>query len=527
MTRTVRMLFYTIASLFVLLVTSTGWIVFFFDPSKFEEPIANLVESRSGYRFSFDGPMQIDFDFDNGLVARLALSEVSLIKIGGVTTTRALEIDSLSLNLNWTQIKEMLSGEHIQGAGSFVISQIDIPTLSQELDVDWTIFNSNAFQQASGRGDFEIINNQIEVSDFQFQLADTQVSGAVTIKDWEKRPSSQFNIFIPTLDIGHYLSTDHQSFFDGFVLLSLPALAFSAIDVEGLVSIGSLHSAGIVMNDVRVPVHSRDGEVVSSPVSAKLYGGSILIDTLMSREDDRAYFRSYQQITDIQIGQALADIGLTEMVEARADLKLALAFSPQDLGDGMTGAHGVILLAGTNGKLKGFDLQKLIEQLTEGSVVDASIWLGDGLTTPVGDFSVSVKVANGRATSEDLAVDIADLEARGAGQYRLQSERLNYRLLLSLEGSDVAKMLPAPLNSGLMVLPLQISGNREKPDVSIDMPAFFQIQMNHLLGGSSPIKKRAVDPESVSKLRATQVEVNEGINAFVTNGLLEVEVKAE
>ena len=51
--------------------------------------------------------------------------------------------------------------------------------------------------------------------------------------------------------------------------------------------------------------------------------------------------------------------------------------------------------------------------------------------------------------------------------------------------------------------------------------------MNHLLGGSSPIKERAVDPESVSKLRATQVEVNEGINAFVTNGLLEVEVKAE
>ena len=226
MTRTVRILFYTIASLFVLLVTSTGWIVFFFDPSKFEEPIANLVESRSGYRFSFDGPMQIDFDFDNGPVARLALSEVSLIKIGGMTATRALEIDSLSLNVNWTQIKEMLSGEHIQGAGSFVISQIDIPTLSQELDVDWTIFNSDAFQQASGRGDFEIINNQIEVSDFQFQLADTQVSGAVTIKDWEKRPSSQFNIFIPTLNIGHYLSNDNQSFFDGFVLLSLPALAF-------------------------------------------------------------------------------------------------------------------------------------------------------------------------------------------------------------------------------------------------------------------------------------------------------------
>ena len=77
------------------------------------------------------------------------------------------------------------------------------------------------------------------------------------------------------------------------------------------------------------------------------------------------------------------------------------------------------------------------------------------------------------------------------------------------------------------MLPLQISGNREKPDVSIDMPAFFQIQMNHLMGGSSPIKKQAVDPESVSKLRVIQATVNKGINAFVTNRLLEVEVKAE
>ena len=527
MTRTVRFSLYAIALSFVLLVTLAGWIVFFFDASKFREPISNLVESRSGYRFSFDGPIQIDFDLDKGLVARLAVSKVSLVKIGGVTTAGALDINSLSLNLNWTQIKAILRGEHIQGSGSFVISQIDIRTLSNELDVDWTIFNSNAFQQASGRGDFEISNRQIEVRDFQFQIADTQVSGALVIKDWEKTPSSQFEISIPTLDIRHYLRTDHQSFLDGFILLSLPALAVSAIDVEGLVSIGSLHSAGIVMKDVRVPVHSRDGQVVSSPVSAKLYGGSILIDTLMSREDDRAYFYSYQQITDIQIGQALADIGLTEMVEARADLDLALAFSSQDLSEGMTSADGVILLTGTNGKLKGFDLQRLIQQLTEGDNVDASLWLGDGLTTPVGDFSVSVKVANGRVESEDLAIEIADLEARGAGQYRLESERLNYRLLLSLEGSDVAKLLPAPLNSGLMVLPLKISGNREKPDVSIDMPAFFQIQMNHLLGGSSPIKKQAVDPESVSKLRVIQATVNKGINAFVTNGLLEVEVKAE
>ena len=136
-------------------------------------------------------------------------------------------------------------------------------------------------------------------------------------------------------------------------------------------------------------------------------------------------------------------------------------------------------------------------------------------------------MANGRAESEDLAVDIADLEARGRGQYRLQSERLNYRLLLSLEGSDVAKLLPAPLNSGLMVLPLQVSGDRKKPEVSIDMPTFFQIQMNHLIGGSSPIKEQAVDPESLSKLRAIQVAVNKGINSFVTNELSEVEVKAE
>ncbi|MBL6918290.1 MAG: AsmA family protein, partial [Gammaproteobacteria bacterium] len=372
MTRTVRMLFYTIASLFMLLVTSAVWIVFFFDTSKFQDPIATLVESRSGYRFSFDGPMQIDFDFDNGLVARLAFRGVSLVKIGGMTTARALEIDFLSLNLNWTQIKGMLRGEHIQGSGSFVISQMDIPTLSTELNVDWAIFNSNAFQQASGRGDFEIINNQIEVSDFQFQIGDSQVSGALVVKDWEKTPSSQFKLFIPTLDIGHYLRTDHQSFLDGFILLSLPALAVSVIDVEGLVSIGSLHSAGIVMKDVRVPIRSRDGEVVSSPVSAKLYGGSILIDTLMSREDGRAYFRSYQQITDIQIGQALADIGLTKMVEARADLTLALDFSSQDLSEGMTSADGAILLTGTNGKLKGFDLQRLIKQLTEGDNVDSS-----------------------------------------------------------------------------------------------------------------------------------------------------------
>jgi uncharacterized protein involved in outer membrane biogenesis len=219
---------------------------------------------------------------------------------------------------------------------------------------------------------------------------------------------------------------------------------------------------------------------------------------------------SIQRLENVAVGSALADLNLTDVVEATANLDMVLSFAGPDLGSGMESLQGAILLESQSGRIKGIDVEKLIGQLARQDTSDDS-WHGDQASTPINALVATAKIENGTAVNKDLAMQIANLDTRGYGRYDFDSEGISYRLLLSLAGSDVAKMLPPPLNSGLLVLPLQIGGTRESPQMAIDMTTFLQLQFNHLMGGASPIKPPAKDPQIMTLAEKLRADIRERI----------------
>jgi len=63
----------------------------------------------------------------------------------------------------------------------------------------------------------------------------------------------------------------------------------------------------------------------------------------------------------------------------------------------------------------------------------------------------------------------------------------------------------------LLVLPLQIGGTRESPQMAIDMTTFLQLQFNHLMGGASPIKPPAKDPQIMTLAEKLRADIRERI----------------
>ncbi len=110
------------------------------------------------------------------------------------------------------------------------------------------------------------------------------------------------------------------------------------------------------------------------------------------------------------------------------------------------------MVDGKPGRIKGIDVERLIEQLVEQSA-NTGDWQGEGASTPINKLIATARIENGVVTNRALALRVANLDTRGYGRYDFVSEQINYRLFLSLQDSKVAKSLPPPLNSGLLVLP--------------------------------------------------------------------------
>jgi hypothetical protein len=66
------------------------------------------------------------------------------------------------------------------------------------------------------------------------------------------------------------------------------------------------------------------------------------------------------------------------------------------------------------------------------------------------------------------------------------------------------------------VLPLQVSGTRQSPAATIDMTTFLQMQFNHMVGGPSPIKPPAKDPDVLRLAEQLRADISARIKAAAT-----------
>ena len=500
------------ATLIIITSAALLWVLVLFDPSDHRDRIAGWINAQTGYEIALDGPIDFSLGFPSGggIGLRLTLESAAVVSISGVAPSQPMMINRFALSISLHNLRKAFRGEGFKAEGDFDVSEVDIRSLTSGLDIDWSLFVPRAFRHAAGTGRFEFNEERLRLSDLDLVLARTPIRGVASVSNWRAAPALAFDLEIPALEMSHMLPIEQQSFFDGLILLNLPAFALASIDALGQLQIGSLRSGGILMTDVAIPLRSRAGVVVSSPITARLYGGSASIDSIMLTSPEGVSIGSIQRLENVAVGSALADLNLTDVVEATANLDMVLSLSGPDLASSMESLQGAILLESQSGRIKGIDVEKLIGQLARQDTSDDS-WHGDQASTPINALVATAKIENGTAVNKDLAMQIANLDTRGYGRYDFDSEGINYRLLLSLAGSEVAKMLPPPLNSGLLVLPLQISGTRESPQMAIDMTTFLQMQFNHLMGGASPIKPPAKDPQVMVLAEKLRADIRERI----------------
>ncbi len=497
----------------VLLGASLVWLVTFFEPSDYRDEISQWVAERTGHHFVIEGAVSIDFEHEpvRGFFVDIGVRDAELIRVDKIPGEQQLHLSALDFSADFGDLFASARGAALAGQGRFDVVGADLRKLLSDSDVNWDAFTPQAFRSVSATSDFVVSGDTLSLTDLAVSMDETRVSGDLEIENLSADRAFHFDLNIPSLDLENLLQLSAQGPFDGLILLNLPAMLVAQSEVTGLLKIGTLQSGGVTMSDVVMPLRAHDGVIVSSPITAEFCGGQARIDTVVQIDGALLDFRTRQQISQCRLGELLSDLELTGVIEARGSLSANLAFSGVDQASRIQSARGVIEFAADQGRIKGIDLSGLIAQLSPSAagITDGSI--GESTFTSLGDIRATLRVEKGLLINEDLAFQAGGLDVRGRGGLALQSEQIDYRVSLALNNRELASVLPPPFNSGMIVLPLRISGQWHTPSLMIDMPRMLQLQFQAAMGGGSGLKAPSADVRAARLAKDLDAELTQAL----------------
>ena len=203
------------------------------------------------------------------------------------------------------------------------------------------------------------------------------------------------------------------------------------------------------------------------------------------------------------------------MLHGQADLEVIVAFSGADYLERLGSAQGVVMLEASEGQIRGFDMASLLSQLSQGNLPSGRQWLGEDAYTALEDVTATLFLGDARLVNDNLSFRAGGLDVAGQGKLDLESELVDYRLLLELDQPDVVRMLPPPLNAMGLILPLRVSGRWDNPGIMIDMPTLIQMQIHRAMGAKSKLRSPAVDAQAAHVRQVLEVELGKRLDSVV------------
>lgn len=202
--------------------------------------------------------------------------------------------------------------------------------------------------------------------------------------------------------------------------------ALKALNLEGSLRIGALKAANVKVAQLRVDVKARNGLVDISPLSARLYQGSM--DGKVSVNAATNSFAINEKLTGIDIAPLMKDAADLELVEGKGNVALDLTTGGNTVSGLKKALNGKASVDLANGAIKGINLSKLVQgmQSLGKNTTTQTLGVDKNEKTDFSEFKASFKVKNGVAHNDDLAVKSTVLRITGNGDIDIGHDSINY-----------------------------------------------------------------------------------------------------
>ena len=210
-------------------------------------------------------------------------------------------------------------------------------------------------------------------------------------------------------------------------------LDFSALkghDVNGALRIGALQVSKLKLAKVNAKIRLAGGRLDVSPLTANLYEGSTSGSLSLNAAGNQLGLR--QNLTGISINPLLKDLADKDLLEGRGNVALDVTSRGDSVAAMKKALGGTASFSLKDGAIKGVNLAQSVRDIkgklgsltgkAEGTTQKAKA----GEKTDFSELSATLKITNGVAHNDDLAMKSPFLRLAGAGDIDIGAGHMNY-----------------------------------------------------------------------------------------------------
>jgi len=433
-------------------------------------PALSLANDKfSGETITLNG--KVNGDFGNVVVA---LSLPGLEGNQQAFTSRAITLD-LDLKQPEQAIQVKLTSPL---AGNLPARQFTLSDLSLAVSADGDkLPNKSVRSEMKGSLQVDALkeNGQLALAG---TLLQSQIKAKVGVTGFVS-PAVQFDVEADQFDADLYLPKKaEQSAAASKPREAEPPLDLSGLrklNLDGTLRVGSLKAANVKLAQFRVDVKAQNGQVMLSPLSANLYGGS-MNGSLGINAQGLPSISIKQKLTGINVAPLTRDAANFDTLEGKGNIGADLTMQGNTVSEMKKAMQGATSLNLINGAIKGINIAKNLRDATDilkmGGATTRTQAANNAEQTDFSELKATFKVKNGVAHNDDLSLQSPLLRVLGSGDINIGNDSIDYlakaTLAKPLEGrGSLAKV------SGITV-PVRVKGPFSDLQYTLDFAVMVQ-----------------------------------------------------
>ncbi len=419
--------------------------------------------------------------FDLDLAAQTLQLETFILELADL---RASGVFSATGILDDPAFEGMLDVADFSPAELIQALQLDVPATADPA----------VLQRATVKTNLSGNSNQLMLDGFTLELDQSRLTGKMSVRNFD-RPQVGFTLAVDEIDIDRYMAPADDANAGSMEDVVIPKDELQGQEVQGQLSVGTLHMAGLEFNDAKVGVAINNGKMRLHPLTAGFYGGSYSGDVALDSSGAVPVVSLDEKIDSITFQRLVADLVESESLSGTAMGFVRLTGRGATSNEVLGSLQGDLGLTLTEGALEGINIWYEIRR---------GMALYKGLPPPEPEPNRTVfsrmemagTATDGVVTTNKLIGELPFLTVRGDGEIDLGQSQVNLGMVAVVRNSP--ELAKDPLGSGLSgkSLPFKIRGPLDAPTLAVDWEALLKGEATDMLLDKLGLGAKETQPEA-------------------------------
>jgi AsmA protein len=234
--------------------------------------------------------------------------------------------------------------------------------------------------------------------------------------------------------------------------------ALKGLDVNGTIRIGALQVSKLKLAKLNAKIAIAGGRLDVAPLTLNLYEGAANGSLSLNAAGNNLALK--QNLSGVSINPLMKDLADKDLLEGRGNVALDVTSHGDSVTAMKKALAGSASLSLKDGAIKGINLAQSLRDLKGklGAKQDATQQAKAGDKTDFSELTASLKIANGVAHNDDLAMKSPFLRLSGAGDIDIGGGQMNYVAKASVVGTSAGQGGKETDQLKGVTVPVRVSG---------------------------------------------------------------------